>query len=194
MTKIRLETDRLTLREFVEDDWRTFLEASGAEEVRHMHEEPFTEEDAKRWVAIYMGNQTGDPRTRYELAVVVGAEGRLIGYCDLVLRAPLECRMAYSGFRYNRKYWGRGYGTEALGAILDFGFGQFGLHRVSLICDPENKGAWRTMEKNGLRREGHGIADRWEEGTWIDTYYYAILREEWQRRKDDTQPAVPRDG
>lgn len=94
--------------------------------------------------------------------------------------------MAYSGFRYNREYWGQGYGTEALGAILCLGFEELGLHRISLICDPENTGAWRVMEKNGLRREGHGIKDRWEEGAWIDTYYYAILREEWERRKRNT--------
>ena len=180
MPGIPLGTERLLLREFVPSDWRAFLDASGPEEVRRMHEQPYGEEDARQRVAEYVEHQRAEPRMRYELAVVVKATDRLIGYCDLVLRSPLESRMAYSGFRYNRESWGQGYGTEALGAILSLGFGQLGLHRVSLMCDPENVGSWRVMEKNGLRREGHGIQDCWADGAWFDTYYYAILREEWE--------------
>ena len=92
--------------------------------------------------------------------------------------------MAYSGFRYNHNYWGRGYGTEAFSAVLAFGFEQFTLHRISCICDPPNTGSCRVMDKCGMRREGHGLQDRWEMGERVDTYYYAILQEEWRQRKE----------
>lgn len=79
MPKIPLETERLLLREFVRQDWRALLDAFGPEEVRYMHEEPYSEDDAKRRIAAYIENQRAEPRTRYELAVVVKAEDRLIG-------------------------------------------------------------------------------------------------------------------
>jgi RimJ/RimL family protein N-acetyltransferase len=90
MPTIPLEAERRLLREFVPSDWRALLGASGPEEVRHMHEEPYGEVDARERVAGYIKSQSAEPRTRYELAVVVKATDRLIGYCDLVLRSPLD--------------------------------------------------------------------------------------------------------
>jgi len=109
----------------------------------------------------------------------------VIGYCDLVLRLPIECRMAYSGFRFLPECWGRGYGTEAEKVLLALAFRELGLERVSCVCEPENVGSWKLMEKCGMRREGHGILDDWStrRGTRESTYYYAILREEWDGRE-----------
>ena len=57
MPTIPLATERLLLREFVPSDWRAFLEASGLEELRSMHEEPYGEDDAKQRVAAYTEGQ-----------------------------------------------------------------------------------------------------------------------------------------
>ena len=181
-TRLPLQTERLVLRELVQSDWEAILRASGPEEVRYMHEKPYAEEDAKSWIEREIKNQDADPRMRFCLAVVVRDEDQVIGYCDLTLRQPLESRMAYSGFRYDHEYWGHGYGTEALDTVFAFGFSQFDLRRISCICDPPNISSWRVMEKSGMRREGHGVQDRWVFGEWIDTYYYAVLKDEWKRR------------
>jgi RimJ/RimL family protein N-acetyltransferase len=176
-----IETERLFLREFVESDWIAMFEASSADAMFFFSEPAYTQEDAKAWVHNAMKQQKNDPRMRYEFAVELKSESKVIGYCDLVIRAPIECEMAYSGFRYIPKYWGNGYGTEAELAILDFGFRDLGLLRVSMICDSENIGSWRIMEKCGMRREGHTIKGEWnsKRKKHFDQYHYAILKSEW---------------
>ncbi len=97
--------------------------------------------------------------------------------------------MAYSGFRYIPHYWGNGYGTEAELAILDYGFRELGLQRVSMICDSENIDSWRLMEKCGMGREGHEILGEWssKRRRRFDQYHYAILKEEWEERSHTTK-------
>ena len=183
-----IETERLHLREFVKTDWQAMLKASNAKAMKFFDTAPFTEDDARAWVRDVIGNQSQDPRMRYAFAIELRENGQVIGYCDLVIRGPIECRMAYSGFRYVQKCWGKGYGTEAEKAILAFGFETLGLHRVSSICEPENIASRCIMEKCGMRREGHGILDHWnpKRKKWGDTYYYAILKDEWEKGKDTT--------
>ena len=189
-----IETGRLSLREFVESDWQAMLQASDAEAMRFFDTAPFTQEEAKAWVRDVIANQSQDPRMRYALAVELKQNSQVIGYCDLVIRRPIQCHMAYSGFRYAPKYWGKGYGTEAEKGILGFGFESLGLHRVSCICEPANMASRRIMEKCGMRREGHGILDHWDakRQEWHDTYYYAILREEWQAGQCHLGSGTPR--
>ena len=180
-----IETERLFLREFVKSDWCAMLAASSSEAMWFFDEPAYSEEQAKAWVGGAVERQQGDPRMRYEFAVELKCESRVIGYCDLIIREPIECEMAYSGFRYIQQYWGHGYGTEAELAILKFGFEELGLLRVSMICEPENIGSWRLMEKCGMRREGHEILGVWssKRKKRVDQYHYAILKEEWEVRK-----------
>ena len=187
-----IETERLLLREFVESDWPAMLGASSREAMVYFDEEPFDEDAARVWVQRVIERQRRDPRMRYEFAVELKAEGNAIGYCDLIVRSPLECEMAYSGFRYIPAYWGNGYGTEAQIAILDYGFRELGIQRVSLICDSENVGSWRLMEKCGMRREGHEVLGEWssKRRKRFDQYHYAILRQEWGTRHTTPNSSV----
>ena len=75
---------------------------------------------------------------------------------------------------------GRGYATEAAGAMLAFAFEELKLHRVYGDCDARNIASARVMEKLGMRREQHGVRDSWHaELGWIDGFTYGILAEEW---------------
>lgn len=55
--------------------------------------------------------------------------------------------------------------------------------------DPDDHGrdnvrSWRLLERVGMRREQHGIADSWHaELGWVDGYTYAVLAEEWLRAR-----------
>ncbi len=180
-----IETERLRLREFVQADWPAMLDATCPESMVFFDSPPFDEELAKGWVDAAVEQQQNDPRMQYVFAVELKSESKVIGYCDLVIRAPIECEMAYSGFRYIPEYWGNGYGTEAEMAILEYGFQELGLQRVSLICEPENVGSWRIMEKCGMRREGHEILGDWtsKRKKRVDQYHYAILAEEWKQKR-----------
>ncbi len=109
----------------------------------------------------------------------------MIGDCDLALRGEGEARL---GWILRRDRWNQGYGTEVCGALLRFGFETLGLRRIVALCDAENHGSYRVMEKNGMRREGFFFQTRRANPSsgeaWRDEYLYAMLTDEWDIRKE----------
>ena len=79
--------------------------------------------------------------------------GRLIGNCG-IRRKPDNDWEADIGFELAPEYWGRGYATEAARAIVDFGFRELELHRISSWCIADNAASARVLERVGLRPEG----------------------------------------
>jgi len=80
---------------------------------------------------------------------------------------------------------GKGYATEAAGALLRVCFEDLGLRRVTAQCFADNVASWRLMEKLGMRRESHLVRESLHRsGAWLDGLAYAILREEWQDQQD----------
>jgi RimJ/RimL family protein N-acetyltransferase len=67
------------------------------------------------------------------------------------------------GYHYTRASWNKGYGTEAVIAVLAHALGPLGLDRVMAVATLDNVGSWRVMEKSGMRYEGlveyYGLAD-----------------------------------
>ena len=76
--------------------------------------------------------------------------------------------------------WSRGYGTDALNAVLDFGFGEFRLERIWLDCYTFNPRGRRSYEKAGFRLEGTKRKAIFHRGQYHDVGHMAILREEWE--------------
>jgi RimJ/RimL family protein N-acetyltransferase len=74
---------------------------------------------------------------------------------------------------------GIGLGTDALEALLDFGFGRLRLERLWLDVYDFNAAAIRSYEKAGFLREGVARHGTFREGRYIDVVEMAILRDEW---------------
>ena len=178
--EIILTTERLLLRDFVEDDWRAVHEyAVDPEVVRYVEWGPNTEQHTQEFIARTISQQQAEPRRQYELAVVLKDTNCLIGACGLRLSRP-EHHGGDFGYCFNRQFWGQGYATEAARAIVRFGFEQCGLHRIFATCDALNVASARVLEKLGMRREGHFLHDKWQRGKWRDSFLYAILVDEWK--------------
>lgn len=81
--------------------------------------------------------------------------------------------------------WGQGYGTDAMLALLDFGFGQLRLERMWLEVYDFNRRAIRSYEKCGFRLEGTQRHAMYKQGRFMDVHLMSILRDEWaaQERK-----------
>jgi [ribosomal protein S5]-alanine N-acetyltransferase len=80
--------------------------------------------------------------------------GTFVGQCGIrpvEEDAGPEIDLAY---HYTRASWNKGYGTEAVIAVLAHGLGPAGLDRIMAVAMPENTGSWRVMEKAGMRYEG----------------------------------------
>ena len=82
--------------------------------------------------------------------------------------------------------WGRGYGTDAVNALVDFAFGHLRLERVCLGTLPTNLRAQTAYTKAGFREEGRLRHAFFQDGQYVDDVRMSLLRDEWQalpRRK-----------
>jgi len=85
---------------------------------------------------------------------------------------------AYLGYWMDVDHLDRGYVTEGIRAVLDFGFEQANLHRIQAAIMPKNERSLRVIEKLGFRKEG--LAERYLQiaGKWEDHVIFAKTREE----------------
>jgi RimJ/RimL family protein N-acetyltransferase len=83
------------------------------------------------------------------------------------------------GFVLAQAYWGRGFMTEAVKALIAWALKQNEIFRVWAVCDIDNKASARVMEKAGMVHEG--ILKRWSVHPNLspeprDSYCYAITK------------------
>ena len=83
------------------------------------------------------------------------------------------------GYVLARRYWGRGYMTEAVKGLIAWALKQQDIYRIWAVCDIDNVASARVMEKAGMVREG--ILRRWSVHPNIspeprDSYCYAIVK------------------
>ena len=175
---MRLRTPRLILRDFETEDWQAVQAyASDAEAVRYRPFGPCTDEETQA-VIREAARQVHQPRrTLFDLAIVLAADNRLIGGCDIGLLAnnPDEASLGYG---LNRAYWGQGYMTEAARTLLVFGFTELKVRRICADVEPVNTASVRVLEKIGMRCVGQG--QQGIKGEQRTVWHYAIAAEEWQ--------------
>jgi RimJ/RimL family protein N-acetyltransferase len=78
--------------------------------------------------------------------------------------------------------WGKGYGTDAVNAIVGFGFRELRLERIWLNVGTDNVRARRAYEKGGFVLEATLRNDRYEGGRYTSGHVMSILRDEWLSR------------
>jgi len=93
-----------------------------------------------------------------------------------------ENRNAEVGIVIGKKeHWGKGYGTDAMLAILEFAFNHMNLHRVYLEVYDFNVRGIKSYEKCGFKKEGALRDDRYSRGKYHDTIIMGILKEEYEK-------------
>jgi len=173
-----LETDRLIIRRFREDDWQDMYEYLSQESVvKYEPYDPFTLEDCKQSAA-------GRSKNDSFFAVCLKEDNKLIGHVYFNQQQPLDFLTWEMGYVFNPAYYGKGYATEACTRVMKYGFEELGAHRVMARCNPENAPSWRLMERLSMIREGHfrkpAFFKKSEDGKpiWHNAYQYSILDEE----------------
>ena len=137
---------------------------------------PLSEALEEQWFAGLLERQG---KTDYHFVICLIDGGRPIGATGLH-GLNLEDGMATFGIVIGEKAeWGRGYGTEALEAICDFGFGQLRLERIELDVYADNARGRRSYEKAGFRLEGTLRHGHFSDGRYVDVLRMALLRDEW---------------
>lgn len=113
-------------------------------------------------------------------------DGAIIGGCAYHDISIMNLR-GEVGYALARKYWGQGLMTEAVRAMIDFGFATLQLNRIEARCDVENTGSWRVMEKAGMKFEGVLRQNIILHGHPRDARMYAILRQDWESETEKVE-------
>lgn len=92
-----------------------------------------------------------------------------------IFLGPARYRSAEVWYKLLPEAWGKGYATEALKAIISFGFEDLKLHRIEAGCAVANVASYRVLEKAGMIREGQKRQALPLLSGWSDNYEYAIL-------------------
>lgn len=152
---------------------------------------PFSKAMEEKWFES-MVEQQG--KRQYHFVICLLADGRAIGTAGFH-HVNQEDGHATFGISIGEKAeWSKGYGTDALRAICDFGFGQLRLERIELDVYVTNLRAQRSYEKAGFVSEGILRHAQFADGAFQDLRRMSLLREEWaaqpQRRPwDDSTSA-----
>lgn len=113
------------------------------------------------------------------LAIVVKDGDQHIGNCGFN-DIDYANRKAVFGILIGEKdQWGKGYGPEAARLIVDYGFNQLNLHRISLTVYSNNPRAIRAYEKVGFVHEGTLRESYFRDGRYYDTLVMAIVDRDW---------------
>ncbi len=85
------------------------------------------------------------------------------------------------GYALARPHWRQGLMTEALRAVLDYGFRHMGLRRIEATCRIDNIGSYRVMEKCGMTLDGVLRDARYVKGRLESIRLYSLLRRDYER-------------
>ncbi|MFZ3590649.1 GNAT family N-acetyltransferase [Bacillus sp. DJP31] len=176
------ESERVTLREFVEIDWIDVHSYASQEVVcQYQPWGPNSEEESEAFVRQVIEEAKRVSRSRFVFAVTVKETGKMIGAGELNIR-DVSNKAGEIGYILNRDYWGKGYATEVAKLLIEFGFKVLDLHRIYATCDPRNVKSTKVLEKVGMTWEGRMREDLLLKDGWRDSLLYSILINEWDEQ------------
>ncbi|MBS9718677.1 GNAT family N-acetyltransferase [Pseudohalocynthiibacter aestuariivivens] len=178
--KVRIETERMTLRPPVHSDHRSWasLRRESAEFLKpweptwstdHLSRKGFT--NRVYWAQRSIANGSAVP-----LFLIHRAENRLIGAVtlDTIRRGPAQA--ATLGYWIGAPWARQGFMREAIEAVTFYAFHELDLSRVEAACLPENIASRGVLEKTGFKYEGVAQSYLQINGRWRTHVLYANLR------------------
>ncbi len=149
----KLETDRLVLRKFKEDDYQAMFDywasdesvATGAGWPKHENPED-TKGLVKMWVDEYKEDNVFNWIIELKKEHPIGS--------ITVVRKDLGNHTCELGYNIGSKYWNNGYATEAIHTVIDYLFKTGLFDVITAQCFEHNKASIRVLEKNGFVKEG----------------------------------------
>lgn len=178
-----INTERLTLRKFDFADAEDMLELWASKpEIQHMYSEPTynTLDEVKGLLKKYIQNY--DNSDYYRWAIVDNDSDRCIGQIAFYL-VNLNNHFAEIEYCIATDYQNRGLMTEAVKAVIGFGFEKIGLHKIQISTKEINAPSKRVIEKCGFNYEGTLRDYFYYDGKYIDRLYYSMLFSEFENLK-----------
>ena len=163
-----ITTPRLIIRDYSPADLQDLHEIFSDPEVMAYCEPAYTAEQTRDILDIFI-------RRSIAYAVVLKATGKVIGHALFAQLPPPDAPGTYEiGWIYNRSFWGQGYAFEASKALMDHGFHNLPLNKITAeTIDPIRSVG--LMKKLGMHHEATLPAHTQDlQGNWTDVQRYAI--------------------
>jgi ribosomal-protein-alanine N-acetyltransferase len=168
-------TDRLCLRDIIEDDCDFFAELE-TNEACIKHESDTV--SSKDWIEKKFRETFQDinivPRARYRLIISKLDTHETIGRIVL-WKIDDSIKEWEIGWDVHPKHWGNGYAPEAAKAVLKIAFNILMAHRVQALCNDQNSSSEKVMIKIGMKKEGTLRGVRCLNNRWYGSHIYSLL-------------------
>jgi RimJ/RimL family protein N-acetyltransferase len=176
---MKLQTNRLNFRQVSADDINNIHELHSLPETDRFNTLgiPETIQVTEKVINEWLVGQNANPQTSYVFCLDLVDTKQFIGLIALNIGKP-KYKTAEVWFKIHSNHWNKGYATEALAKLIDFGFIQLGLHRIEAGCAVENIASGKVLEKVGMKKEGMKRKILPIRGEWKDNYFFAIIYED----------------
>jgi len=176
-----IETHRLILKAISSEDMKYIFENLTKPEIKkilgHRSEEDYKKEEFKHRNGYSSFNR------KFILFLLTDKEsGNIIGRCGLH-NWNMEHKRAEIGYiMLDERFKGKGLMTEAISAIIDYGFKKMNLNRIEALVGPENIPSLRLMEKYNFKKKGvlrrhYHISDKFEDSVLFSNLYCEYIDE-----------------
>ncbi|MDH6364683.1 RimJ/RimL family protein N-acetyltransferase [Enterococcus sp. PF1-24] len=146
---MRLETERLILRELTINDLDDLHEILSDPESMLHYPQPFTKEKSRQWIEWNIDNYITYGFGLW--AVILKENNRFLGDCGITLQCINGKQEPEIGYHINKVYTGRGYATEAARACRNYVFDVLNLQEVFSYMKYTNIASQRVAQKNGMK-------------------------------------------
>ena len=175
-----LETERLLLRRVSYDDVNEIMELRGNPETMKYIPRPLVTNADEGLAHIKMIDDKIEANEGINWAITIKGNPKLIGVIGHYRIQP-ENHRCEIGYMILPQYNGQGYVTEAVKAVLQYGFDDLQMHSIEGVIDPDNIASEKVLLKNGFVKEAHILENELWDGKFWDTVIYSLLKRNFKR-------------
>lgn len=180
---LNIQTTRLNIRPLKLSDLTDFhIYRSNPEVTKYQGFDVMTMEQAEQFINDNATKHFGNAGEWVQYGIENIETKQLIGDCAIKLD-QYDTRIAEIGITISNFEQKKGFAKEVLLGILSFLFDKKEIHRVVEIVDAENIASVNLLKSTGFKQEGHFIENIFFKGKWGSEFQYAMLKREWDDRK-----------
>jgi len=183
---MKLITKRLILRPLKDSDAKSIVENINDLDISKwllVIPYPYKLKDAKEWIKKNKENWRKKGKDDYTFGIELKEEKKIIGGIGIHKINKFQGK-ADIGYWIGKKYWRKGYGSEALKAILDFAFKKLKLRRIEAGVFFGNPSSGKLLEKFGAKKEGlkRKSCKSKANNKIHDEFIYGLLKEDYKTK------------
>ena len=169
-----LTTERLVLRKFEKTDAPEVFRFRGDEKVAQYIARPVMKAMEEAEMYIEKMRKGAEENEFVQWGMTLKETNKIIGSICL-WNIQKEHYRADVGYEMHSHFWGKGIMSEALKAVIDYGFNTMKLHSIAAWVDPANIASIKLLERNNFVKEAYFKESYYLKGNFVDSVVYSLL-------------------